>query len=177
MQWFQSAPSKVLGAGMKDSNMSTPSNIATPSAPSIPASPKTVEKDWSKEKANRLNLPRFNSETTLLCQLVPSGTSDEVTVKAIDWLRTELAKLASDSANAGELGKVSKLSKKDGTRKITVKGESIERRETAATWIARIAKVRVDLAKEVGCDSVEVKLPEHSKLALEVENLVLRLTK
>lgn len=162
---------------MKDSNMSTSSNAAAPSAPSIPASPKTVEKDWSKEKANRLNLPRFGAETTLLCQLVPSGTADEVTVKAIDWLRTELAKLASDSANAGEIGKVSKLSKKDGTRKITVKGESIERRETAATWIARIAKVRTELAKEAGCAPVAIPLPMDSGLALEVENLVLRLTK
>jgi len=158
---------------MKDSNMSTPTNIVAPATPAA----KTEGKDWSKEKANRLNLPRFNAETTLLCQLVPSGTTDEVTVKAIDWLRTELAKLASDSANAGELGKVSKLSKKDGTRKITVKGESIERRETAATWIARIAKVRTELAKEAGCAPIAITLPADSGLALEIENLVLRLTK
>lgn len=152
--------------------MSNASNAstATPTA-TAPA------KDWGKEKTARLNLPRFNAETVLLCQLVPKGTTDEVTVKAIDWLRGELAKLASDSTNSGELGKVSKLSKKDGTRKLTVKGEAIVRNETPATWIARIAKVRAELAKEIGCPSKDIPLPSDSALALEIENLTLRMAK
>ncbi len=152
------------------SNASNTSTVATTAAT-------VAARDWAKEKANRLNLSRFNEETVLLCQLVPKGTTDEVTVKAIDWLRGELAKLASDSANSGELGKVSKLSKKDGTRKLTVKGEAIVRNETPATWIARIAKVRAEFAKEIGCPSKDIPLPSDSALALEIENLTLRLSK
>lgn len=157
---------------MKVTNMSNASNASTV-APTATA----TARDWAKEKANRLNLPRFSEETVLLCQLAPKGTSDEVTVKAIDWLRGELAKLASDSANSGELGKVSKLSKKDGTRKLTVKGEAIVRNETPATWIARIAKVRAEFAKEIGCPSKDIPIPSDSALALEIENLTLRLSK
>lgn len=157
---------------MKVTTMSNASNTST-----TPSTATASARDWAKEKANRLNLPRFNEETVLLCQLVPKGTSDEVTVKAIDWLRGELAKLASDSANSGELGKVSKLSKKDGTRKLTVKGEAIVRNETPATWIARIAKVRAEFAKEIGCPSKDIPIPSDSALALEIENLTLRLNK
>ncbi len=157
---------------MKVTTMSNASNTST-----APSTATVAARDWAKEKANRLNLPRFNEETVLLCQLVPFGTTDEVAVKAIDWLRGELAKLASDSANSGELGKISKLSKKDGTRKLTVKGEAIVRNETPATWIARIAKVRAEFAKEIGCPSKDIPIPADSSLALEIENLTLRLSK
>jgi hypothetical protein len=163
------------GAGMNNPANYIMSNTNTP-APA-PAPSTAPAKDWSKELMARKALPRFNAETVLLCQLFPKATTDEVKVKAIDWMRAELAKLASDSANSGELGKVSKLSKKDGTRKITVKGEAIERRETVATWVARIAKVRSELAKEVKCSPEFITIPADSGLVEEVESLIARLSK
>lgn len=141
-------------------------------APSV-STTTTIATDWTKELAHRRDkskLPRFNAEVEILMSLAPKGASDETAVKAVDFIRGELAKAAKTADGKQDFAKAGKLGK-DGKRTLTLDKAKIEVTETLASRLVAVKGDMEKWAKTLGCKLEEVPFPPTCELRTTVEGL------
>lgn len=121
-----------------------------------------IETPAAKLEAVR-KLPRFSWETEVAFRLARNvdvsgfptvleklGGQDAVTLLWVNKIRSDLASLASQAAEGGEI-RVARKATKDGDLKFSLSGAKGETKESYATTVNRMAKAVKTFAELVGC--------------------------
>jgi len=123
----------------------------------------------SAEVRARQALPRFQTETALLVGQKDDATSVQV-VKAIDALRSTLAKAASRCAESGTLSTSQKS--KAGERKSSLKGAKSSGEDSVPMAIQATVTLFGKVAKETGGEIDRIRLDSESALAIRIQDWI-----
>ena len=130
----------------------------------------TAEETATEEVKRRLALPRFQVETALLVGQKDGATAVQL-VRAIDALRSELAKSASRCAENGTMatGAKSKLNE----RKTSLKGAKSFGDNSVPMAIQATVTLFAKVAKETVGEVGRIKLDPESGLAIRIQSWML----